>query len=295
MEFLLRTKTGARRLPTREQVAGVYRGILRQARAFFDENTREFIQTYARAQFHKNRNDRKAARAQKKLKWARATMHLLERANRHRFKDVMSVLEYGYGRKGPRRADMIEATVGVARGEGIFGNLREVARYRPAFYALAAHQLGEKKLQVDVQGLRSRHPLNIAKAQDTHWAQLRYRIVPPVDAATMALLEERARTGTVVGAAPPGCSAADAALLRRWEDRWVRVPPRRQVMRYYRELLQSVSQIAVSTQEGPGAAPKRVYSFTRSPLAGKQGPQAATVIDLAGLEDPRPPEQAQQQ
>ncbi|KAJ2711311.1 hypothetical protein H4R23_006402, partial [Coemansia sp. Cherry 401B] len=201
----------------------VYRGILQNARMFFDDTTREFVQSYAKQQFRINQHDQKTTRAHRKLKNARTTMHLLERANKHVFKDVLSVLEFGYGRKGPRKPMMLESTVGIGVREEIFGSLHTVAKYRPAFYALAVHQLGESRLNVNPQTLRSSHPLNVAKMQDAHWRTVRHQLLPPVDAATMEVLEHRARTGTVDNE-DAGLTPEDAELVRKWTARWVRMP-----------------------------------------------------------------------
>ncbi|KAJ2709078.1 hypothetical protein H4R19_004432 [Coemansia spiralis] len=308
MEFLLRTGPGLQRQPTREQVMGVYRGILREAREFFDDTTRAFIKDYTRSQFKRYLYDKKGGH----LKWARTTQHLLERANRHMFKDVVSVLEYGYRLKGPGKRELMDAMVGVSPKEQIFGNLHEVARYRPAFYALAAHQVGESKLHANTEALRSQHPLNIAKTQDAHWEQLRYKLTPPVDRATMDMLEERTRTGVVMSSALRANlakgNADDVALVQKWEARWVRVPPKRQISRYYRSLLGSVSVMDVETvmvantgkyaggkarrhttmddgSDKPDMVPKRVYTFTKSSMAGNRPPQEASAIDVAGLVD----------
>ncbi|KAJ2349105.1 hypothetical protein IWW50_005132 [Coemansia erecta] len=274
---------------------------------FFDDTTREFIQSYAKQKFRSNRNDRDAERAQRTLKQARTALHLLERANRGIFTDVLSVLEYGYGRKGPRKLIMLEATVGIGQREEVFGNLNEVAKYRPAFYALAEHQLGRTKLEVSVQTLRSQHPLNVAKAQDAHWQSIRHRVLPPVDAATMDLLEERAATGVVTSAAQVLASPDAAALVRAWEARWVKFPEKRMARRYYRRLLESVVRMDVVTemvpnpgmyQKGvarrntclapgvvkPELVPRRVYAFVTSSVAGKALAQEANIIDIAGLD-----------
>ncbi|PIA15206.1 hypothetical protein COEREDRAFT_98340 [Coemansia reversa NRRL 1564] len=228
MDFLLRTNAQRVKLPSRQQVMHVYRRILKQARSFFDETTREFIQSYAKVTFRRNLYDRKVNRARAKLRNAQTTANRLERANKHRFKDVLNVLETGYGQKGPRKAMMLEAMVGIKKEEEVFGNLRDMAQYRPAFYALAMHQLGKSKVEVDKQNLKSLHPLNVAKTQDARWESLRYRVAPPVDEATMEVLEERARTGIIRNPVLQDCSVRDAALIRRWEEKWVLLPPRRQ-------------------------------------------------------------------
>ncbi|KAJ1956433.1 hypothetical protein GGI12_005307, partial [Dipsacomyces acuminosporus] len=285
-------------------VMGVYRGILKQARAFFDENTREFIQSFARAKFRSNLKDRKAERACKKLCNARTAMHLLERANMHRFKDVVSVLEFGYGRKGPRKMDMLSAAACIGRREAIFGNLREVARYRPAFYAIAKNQFGEKKLEVNPNTLKSKNNLNIAKMQDVHWSGIRHRVLPPVNQTTMELLEERARTGVID--TTRRMSDRHRAVVSKWQQQWVKMPHKRQIIRYYRELLTQITQMDVSTEMVPNTAlyrksiarrstknaagvdkptrvPKKVFTFKASLLAGKKPPSTANIVDLAGL------------
>ncbi|KAI9503755.1 hypothetical protein GGI25_003857 [Coemansia spiralis] len=309
MEFLLRSKSDYSKLPSRQQVTTVYRGILKQARAFFDENTRDFIQAYAKQQFRINLHDRKVDRARRKVKSARTTLHLLERANTHRYKDVMSVLEYGYGRKGPRKVEMLQATAGVSRREQVFGNLREVARYRPAFYAIANNQFGTKKLIVSDESLKSKHPLNVAKMQDIHWRHVRYRIMPPIDRATMNLLEKRAQTGVITSALIASGELTDdeAHMVRKWEQRWVKIPMRNQVVRFYRTLL-DMNMVVMGAQvkmvpnkgkyhkslprrnilDGTGAVkpdliPKKVYTFERSQFAGRKPPRTANSIDLVGI------------
>ncbi|KAJ1897297.1 hypothetical protein LPJ66_003449 [Kickxella alabastrina] len=305
MDFLLRSKKLRTAPPNRQQVMHIYRGILKQARSFFDENAREFIQSFAQKKFRIGIHDRKPGRPRIKLRNARATMHLLERANMHRFKDVVSVLEYAYGRKGPRRTDMLKATAGIGKREEIFGNLRQVAHYRPAFYAIAQNQYGEKKLEVNPNVLKSRHPLNVAKMQDMHWADIRRKVLPPVDTDIMRMLEGRAQYGevdTTVGLEP---EMKD--LVRKWEARWVNMPPKRQVVRYYRALLEQVTEMRVEQQmvpntgkyvksmarhntrtaaglEKPDFVPKSTYSFTRSSIAGKRPPPSVNSIDIAGLD-----------
>ncbi|KAJ2685372.1 hypothetical protein IWW39_004303 [Coemansia spiralis] len=306
MEFLLRTKPSSVAPPSRDKVISVYRGILRQARAFFDDNTSEFIQSYAKSKFRGGRYDRNHERSHKRLRNARTTMHLLERANKHRFVDVVSVLEFGYGRKGPRRVQMINATAGLGKREEIFGNLEQVSKYRPAFYAIAKNYLGESKLQVSPLILRSKQPLNVAKMQDRHWSDIRHKIKPPVDKATMAVLEERARTG-VVDLTSSVASEEDKIALEWWTKLWVKMPPKRQIIRYYRALLEQVTMMEVETlevpntgkyvksmarrntvdamgREKPDFVPKKSYVFTKSLLSGKRGLGMASIIDLAGLD-----------
>ncbi|KAJ2791750.1 hypothetical protein GGI18_000919 [Coemansia linderi] len=286
MEFLLRTKPSSAAPPSRDKVISVYRGILRQARAFFDDNTSEFIQSYAKSKFRGGRYDRNHERSHKRLRNARTTMHLLERANKHRFVDV--------------------ATAGLGKREEIFGNLEQVSKYRPAFYAIAKNYLGESKLQVSPLVLRSKQPLNVAKMQDRHWSDIRHKIKPPVDKATMAVLEERARTG-VVDLTSSVASEEDKIALERWTKIWVKMPPKRQIIRYYRALLEQVTMMEVEIlevpntgkyvksmarrntvdamgREKPDFVPKKSYVFTKSLLSGKRGLGMASIIDLAGLD-----------
>ncbi|KAJ2900552.1 hypothetical protein GGI21_002269 [Coemansia aciculifera] len=283
----------------------VYRGLLKQARAFFDDNTSDFIQSYTKAKFRIGIHQADPDRAHKHLRSARTTMHLLERANKHRFVDVISVLEFGYGRKGPRRVQMVNATAGLGKREEIFGSLEQVSKYRPAFYAMAKHSLGESKLRVNPQILRSKQPLNVAKMQDKHWSDIRHKIKPPVDKATMAVLEERAHTG-IVNTSRLLASQEDKDALERWTGVWVKMPPKRQVRRYYRTLLEQVSMMQVTTidvpntgkylksmarhstvdalgREKPDLVPKKTYTFTKSALAGKRGLGVVNAIDIAGL------------
>ncbi|KAJ2847053.1 hypothetical protein IWW36_004051 [Coemansia brasiliensis] len=293
-------------MPTRQEVMRLYRGLLKNARAFFDDTTREFIQTETKKLFRKNHNDIMLDRVHRKLNGARTTLHLLERANQHIFKDVLSVLGYGYGRKGPRKLVMLEATVGVEVREEIFGSVHDVEKYRPAFFALAKYQLGVDKLYVNKDTLRSNHPINVAKMQDEHWKKIRHQVLPPVDAATMDILEERASSGIVTSSAQY-LNPEYAHVIKAWEERWVKFPERRQVRRFYRRLLESIDRMDVTTVmvpnpgkylnekarrttefapgvEKPDLIPKKVYRFVKSPLAGKQQPENANIIDIAGMD-----------
>ncbi|KAJ2405151.1 hypothetical protein GGI10_005416 [Coemansia sp. RSA 2530] len=270
MEFLLRTKPSSAAPPSRDKVISVYRGILRQARAFFDDNTSEFIQSYAKSKFRGGRYDRNHERSHKRLRNART------------------------------------ATAGLGKREEIFGNLEQVLKYRPAFYAIAKNYLGESKLQVSPLVLRSKQPLNVAKMQDRHWSDIRHKIKPPVDKATMAVLEERARTG-VVDLTSSVASEEDKIALERWTKIWVKMPPKRQIIRYYRALLEQVTMMEVEIlevpntgkyvksmarrntvdamgREKPDFVPKKSYVFTKSLLSGKRGLGMASIIDLAGLD-----------
>ncbi|KAJ1799394.1 hypothetical protein LPJ59_001858 [Coemansia sp. RSA 2399] len=305
MDFLLRSRSTVSGLPSRRQVMDAYRGILREARAFFDDTTRDFITTYAKREFRKNHHDKKTQRSRRKLQGARTTIHLLERANAHHFKDVVSVLEYGYGRKGPRKVQLLHAMAKIAPRDLVFGNLREVAKYRPAFYAIAERQFGTKKLTVSNEELKSKHPLNVAKMQDRHWHQLRHRTVPPIDRPTMELVEERARTGAVTNSLLrcKDLSAEDARVLRMWEQRWVKLPQKAQVIRYYRALLTNMDimdvRIDMVPNKGkylksmprrnildasgavkPDLIPKKAFTFHKSSLAGKKPPSTANSIDV---------------
>ncbi|KAJ2663899.1 hypothetical protein IW148_002225 [Coemansia sp. RSA 1199] len=305
MEFLLRTQKECSRAPTRAQVALVYRGILKNARMFFDDTTREFIQTYAKLKFRTNLHDSDTERARKKLTQATTTLHLLERANKGLFKDVISVLEYGYGRKGPRKLIMLEATVGIGQREQVFGTLSEVEKYRPAFFALAKYQLGCEKLTVSSEALKSTSPLNIAKAQDAHWERIQHRLLPPIDASTMNMLEDRANTGVITSAAMLACSDPQTAnLVQEWERVWIKIPEKRSVRRYYRRLLESMVRMDVSTRmvDNPGKykgnmarrsaidtakpdlIPERIYAFVESSMAGHTQPSHANAVDCAGLD-----------
>ncbi|KAJ2787391.1 hypothetical protein GGI15_000756 [Coemansia interrupta] len=251
---------------------------------FFDENSREFIQTFAKKKFRENMHDRKPGRPRRKLQNARTAMHLIERANTHNFKDVMSVLEFGYGRKGPRRLELLKAMAGIGKREEIFGSLHSVSRYRPAFYAIAKNQYGEDKLSVNKNILRSRNPLNVAKMQDSHWDMIRHKVLPPVDTNTMRLLEERAESGIVDTSSrlDPGL----ASIVKMWESKWVKMPPPRQIIRYYRALLTQVTEMQV-TKEAPSNAKdssqRTKYLFRKSSLADKRPPPPASPIDIAML------------
>ncbi|KAJ2498063.1 hypothetical protein GGH96_004605 [Coemansia sp. RSA 1972] len=272
---------------------------------FFDDTTREFIQSFAKLKFRANLHDSDSERARKKLTQATTTLHLLERANKGVFKDVISVLEYGYGRKGPRKPIMLEATVGIGQREQVFGTLSEVEKYRPAFYALASYQLGRDKLTVSPEALKSTNPLNIAKAQDAHWSRIQHRLLPPIDAATMTMLEDRANTGTIVSAGVLACSDPHTMeLVQEWEQMWIKVPEARSVRRYYRRLLESVVRMDVTTRmvdnpgkykggmarrsaidtEKPDLIPERIYAFVESSMAGHQQPSPASAVDCAGLD-----------
>ncbi|KAJ1720771.1 hypothetical protein LPJ53_004629 [Coemansia erecta] len=191
--------------PSRESVLGVYRGILRQARMFFDENSREFIQTFAKKKFRENMHDPK-------------------------------------------------------------------------------NQYGEDKLSVNKNMLRSRNPLNVAKMQDSHWDTIRRKVLPPVDTNTMRVLEERAQCGIVdtVNKMDPDL----AGIVRTWESRWVKMPPPRQIIRYYRTLLNQVTEMQVLKETTPDAKPSAQgtkYMFRKSSLADKRPPPLANPIDIAML------------
>ncbi|KAI9472787.1 hypothetical protein IWW42_002545 [Coemansia sp. RSA 1085] len=293
-------------MPSRQEVMRLYRGLLRNARAFFDDTSREFIQSETKRLFRQNHNDVMLDRVHRKLTGARTTLHLLERANKHIFKDALSVLGYGYGRKGPRKLVMLEATVGVEVREEIFGSVHDVEKYRPAFFALAKHQMGLDKLSVNKDTLRSEHPINVAKMQDEHWKKIRHSVLPPVDAATMDILEERASTGVITSSAQY-LNPDYAHVIRAWEERWVKFPEKRQVRRLYRRLLESIDRMDVTTVmvpnpgkylderprrttelapgvDKPDLIPKKVYSFVKSPMAGKQEPEDANIIDTAGMD-----------
>ncbi|KAJ2102639.1 hypothetical protein GGI01_001541 [Coemansia sp. RSA 376] len=270
MEFLLRTKPLSVAPPSRSKVMGVYRGILKQARAFFDDNTSEFIQSYAKAKFRGGLHDRNHERAHKRLRNART------------------------------------AIAGLGKREEIFGNLEQVSKYRPAFYAIAKNYLGESKLQVNPLVLRSKQPLNVAKMQDRYWSDIRHKIKPPVDKATMAVLEERARTG-IIDTTSLLASEEDKSALELWTKTWVKMPPKRQIIRYYRTLLEQVTMMEVKTvevpntgkyvksmarrntvdavgREKPDFVPKKHYVFAKSLLSGKRGLGEANLIDIAGLD-----------
>ncbi|KAJ1946316.1 hypothetical protein FBU59_002056 [Linderina macrospora] len=280
-------------------VVPLYRGILKEARKFFDLPTRTFIQNLAKQKFRLNSRDRLPKRARQKVQKARTNLHLLERANSHRFVDMVSVLEYGYGCKGPLRVDLMRAMAGVGKREQVFGSMGNVERYRPAFYAIAREQFGEK-LEVNVNVLKSRNNLNVAKMQDKRWEEVRWKIVPPVDVETLKSVERFAESGVVDNTV--GMSDMEREVVRRWERRWVEMPRKRQVQRVYRELLTRMSAMTVSEVEVANPAkyrkdivrrngsdrladtvPKKKYSFIRSPLAGKKKPSVANAVDLAGL------------
>ncbi|KAJ2370919.1 hypothetical protein IW150_004842, partial [Coemansia sp. RSA 2607] len=168
--------------------------------------------------------------------------------------------------------------------EEIFGSLHSVALYRPAFYAIAKNQYGEDKLNVNKNTLRSRNPLNVAKMQDSHWDVIRRKVLPPVDTNTMQVLEERAQSGLVdtISRLDPEL----ANIVKVWESRWVKMPPPRQVIRYYRALLNQVTEMQV-LKEAPinakGPQQKTKYLFRKSSLADKRPPPLANLIDTAML------------
>lgn len=281
MKFLLnpsRAPPSAKNPLHRIRVIRVYRGILKQARSFFDDTTRDFIAQFAQLHFRYSQHDLKHDRVRKKLRNALTNLHQLERANQlGKYKDVMSVLEFGYGRRGPRRMLMLKATAGIGKREEIFGNLDKVARYRPAFFAIAQHEFGRKKLEVPEQMLKSRHPLNVAKMQDKHWKDnIRQRLMPPVDRDTMRVLEQRASTGQLL-LNEKVTDPRDRELLERWTQRWAKTPHTSQIIRYYRALLQNITMI-----EEHLASPTR-FTFYKSSLAGRKPPSSVNIIDTAGL------------
>ncbi|KAJ2638480.1 hypothetical protein GGF40_001616 [Coemansia sp. RSA 1286] len=230
-------------------------------------------------------HDLKPGRPAKKLKSAQTALHLLERANSHKLKSVLSVLEYAYGRKGPRRTEMMKQ---------IFGNLNRVSRYRPTFYAIAKNHFGEKKMQVNKDTLKSRHPLNVAKMQDKHWEEIKHRLPLPVSPAIMNMLEKRAQNGIV--SITEGMDGSQAWLVNQWVDRWVKLPPRRQIIRYYRALLEQVTEMriekVVASSQDKVCKPdskrldvvrKRNFVFRKSPLSGKRPLPLVNSIDIANL------------
>ncbi|KAJ2753774.1 hypothetical protein GGI19_002895 [Coemansia pectinata] len=214
-------------------------------------------------------------------------------------------MSYPYGHKELTTENYM-ATAGLGKREEIFGNLEQVSKYRPTFFAIAKNYLGESKLQVNPLVLRSKQPLNVAKMQDKHWSDIRHKIKPPVDKATMAVLEERARTG-IIDTTSWLASEEDRSALERWTKTWVKMPPKRQIIRYYRTLLEQVTMMEVKPvevpntgkyvksmarrntvdavgREKPDLVPKKSYVFTKSLLSGKRGLGAANLIDMAGLD-----------
>ncbi|KAJ2000289.1 hypothetical protein GGI04_004215 [Coemansia thaxteri] len=121
----------------------------------------------------------------------------------------------------------------------------------------------------------------------------------------MKVLEDRARTGTIDSTSNL-VTDEEREVVQRWMQTWVKMPPKRQVIRYYRALLEQITMMEVKVQlvpntgkyaksmarhntcdalghEKPDTVPKKSYVFSQSKLAGKRGLDDANVVDMAGL------------
>ncbi|KAJ2857118.1 hypothetical protein J3B02_001210 [Coemansia erecta] len=172
---------------------------------------------------------------------------------------------------------------------------------------MAKNHFGEKKMQVNKEALKSRHPLNIAKMQDRHWEEIRRRVAVPVSPKVMNMLEKRAEDGIIkITREMSELDSVQAQLVNQWVGRWVKMPPKRQIIRYYRSLLEQITEMKVekilvpnqvnfyrsmarkntrteSGREEPDLVPKRSFMFRKSPLSGKRPLPPVSCIDIANI------------
>ncbi|KAG0266830.1 hypothetical protein DFQ27_009403 [Actinomortierella ambigua] len=104
-----------KRLSHRGEVLYLYRHILKQAAAFFDERASEWMVNSARSGFRKNIQQQDPARQHKKLSDARKALRTIERANNIDKKAVERILRLAYGIDGKERQVRLQPFVQTAR------------------------------------------------------------------------------------------------------------------------------------------------------------------------------------
>ncbi|KAG0244937.1 hypothetical protein BGW41_005536 [Actinomortierella wolfii] len=104
-----------KRLSHRGEVLYLYRQILRQAAAFFDERASAWMVNNARLGFRKQIEQRDPKRLHKKLSDARKALRTIERANHIDQKAVERILRLAYGMEGKERQRLLQPFVQTAR------------------------------------------------------------------------------------------------------------------------------------------------------------------------------------
>ncbi|KAI9268081.1 hypothetical protein BDA99DRAFT_435620 [Phascolomyces articulosus] len=92
----------------RSYVRILYRRILCEGSAFFDDRTRTFIFNRTRKTFREYKDCTDEARIKKKLREARKFLHRIERANQGQTKSCLKLLQAAYGQRGKTRHRLLE-------------------------------------------------------------------------------------------------------------------------------------------------------------------------------------------
>ncbi|KAF9970512.1 hypothetical protein BGZ73_006783 [Actinomortierella ambigua] len=104
-----------KRLSHRGEVLHLYRHILKQATAFFDQRASEWMVNSTRSGFRKQFQQQDPARLHKKLSEARKALRTIERANNIDKKAVERILRLAYGIEGKERQRRLQPFVQTAR------------------------------------------------------------------------------------------------------------------------------------------------------------------------------------
>ncbi|KAJ1670542.1 hypothetical protein EV182_008136, partial [Spiromyces aspiralis] len=170
-------------------------------------------------------------------------------------------------------------TTEIRHGEKLPSNLADLARTKPLLYALMEAQFGHNKLRVPLPTHRDIRPRNAANLQQKHYDKHLQALYPPLPPDQVSYLEEIARTGRIPPPNDKELTEAERQAFQEWVDHWVRLPPERQIRRYYRALLDQVpimTKVAVQVKRpgspGEGDAEPQAISFkiavAKSPWSG---------------------------
>jgi len=89
----------------------IYRHLIRQAHALYDDVARTWFTSHIRRRFEENRNAPPSKRTVQLVREARHGVKMLARANAGVTKSLTKVLESAYGRIGKRRHDLLKVSI----------------------------------------------------------------------------------------------------------------------------------------------------------------------------------------
>ncbi|PVU95542.1 hypothetical protein BB561_001756 [Smittium simulii] len=176
----------------------IYRQILCQARAFFDDNSREFIKICARQRFRQWKNEENVLKRNNKISTARNYLGKLTRANQGDIRSMQKILELGYGRSGKLKYALLQKTTGLNSISDMNSSILKFKLEMPFLCYLMEKQLGSfKKLKPVLTTSRRILKKNLANLQIKQYEKILGILNPPLPISTIKLIEARANSGII--------------------------------------------------------------------------------------------------
>ncbi|PVV02137.1 hypothetical protein BB560_003417 [Smittium megazygosporum] len=182
----------------KSQTITLYRKILKNARCFFDDNSREFIKIRARQRFEKWKDLTEEKKILDKIKIAQGYLNYLERANKGDHKAIIKILRLGYARVGFLKYTILEKQANFKPPFKLYTDLSEFKANLPILYDLFLNQYkSSKALEVSLPLKNKLHKSVIKNRQKAFNLKLLDRLIPPMPILMVKILEARAASGKV--------------------------------------------------------------------------------------------------